>query len=162
MFDSYYLYICCEMIEVLTSYADNLPVKIQGSSECQTVAPSIDLLLWAHSTDLAWCWTTSKQSESFLISWLCQMILYTSPDKSIPTADVWHSSWFHIQENPRLLHNTHCEPLSCLQIVQIAFGPYQFCIICCFLHGCASSTWFRVQHDNKICLTFQLCGQCIL
>jgi hypothetical protein len=39
----------------------------------------------------------------------------------------------------RSLRNTHCEPLSCVQIVQIAFGPSQFCIICCFLHGCASS-----------------------
>lgn len=65
MFDYYYLSICSEMIEVLTSYADNLPMKIQGSSECQTVAPSIHLLLSAHSTDLGLCLTTSKQSESF-------------------------------------------------------------------------------------------------
>jgi hypothetical protein len=35
--------------------SDNLPMKIQGSSKCQTVAPSIHLLLSAHSTDLALC-----------------------------------------------------------------------------------------------------------
>jgi len=95
------------MIEVLTSYADNLPMKIQGSSKCQTVAPSIHLLLSAHSTDLALCWTTSKQSESFSISWWCQMILYTSPYKFIPTADVWYSSWLHIQEKPLVFYIIH-------------------------------------------------------
>lgn len=107
MFDYYYLSICSEMIEVLTSYADHLPMKIQGSSECQTVAPSIHLLLSAHSTDLALCWTTSKQSEGFSVSWWCQMILYTSPYKSIPTADVWYSSWLHIQEKPLVFYIIH-------------------------------------------------------
>ncbi len=163
MFDYYYLSICSEMIEVLTSYADNLPMKIQGSSECQIVAPPIHLLLSAHSTDLALCWTTSKQSDSFSISWWCQMILYTLLLKVYPNC--WCVAFkliLHPREPSCLLHNTHCEPLSCLQIAQIAFGPSQFYIICCFLHRCASSTWFGVQHDIKIGLTCQFCGQCML
>lgn len=35
------------------------------------------------------------------------MILHTSPYKSIPTADGWYSSWFHIQEKPRVFYIIH-------------------------------------------------------